>query len=151
MIRIVFVLMVVALESLAYAHDGNACFCCDKESNESFRETVLKGVFPLTRQVIENELPAEEFDTASPCLNKRIGVPRMELLQSLGEVLSTPINDDAPPVYFDGPTNDITSTPFDQLVENDLFPSTMAEMRVPKGVESNGSGILTFGGIAFCR
>jgi len=60
MIRILFVAVMVVSSSAALAHEGEECKCRKADESPSFREEVLSDLYPLTREVIEEMLLADE-------------------------------------------------------------------------------------------
>ena len=61
MIRFLFVAVMVASGSGAFAHEEKECPCRQADESLSFREEVLSNLYPLTREVMETMLLADEW------------------------------------------------------------------------------------------
>ena len=61
MIRCLFVAVMVVSGTLAFAHEGETCKCHQGAETLSFREEALSDFFPLTREVMETMLHADEW------------------------------------------------------------------------------------------
>jgi hypothetical protein len=84
MIRILFVAVMVASGTVAFAHEGKECKCRQVDETHSFREQALSDLHPLTREVLKTMLLADECGTGHlhdyrvvPGIGLRIIVPPM--------------------------------------------------------------------------
>ena len=82
--RVLFVAVMFVSGSVALAHEGEGCKCRQADESLSFREEVLSNLHPLTREVLETMLLAEECETGQihnyrvvPGIGLRIIVPPM--------------------------------------------------------------------------
>ena len=84
MIRLLFVAVIVASGSVAFAHEGAECKCRQNDEALSFREQVLNDFHPLTRTVMDTLAQADEWEKCrqpdrqlTPGMGIRITVPPM--------------------------------------------------------------------------